>query len=282
MKTEATATAVTEAKTEKRRDLYSIRPENILIEEGFNARIDMGDIISLAESIKESGLKTPLRVYRSTEDTSKVFVVNGHRRKAAIDLLLSQGVEIEFVDVFVEPRKYSNEERTLDLILTNDGKPLTKFEESIVVSRLTNYGWDIKQIAKRSGRSVTHVNDLLSLSLVPQKIKNLIIAEKITEGAVIQILKATEVEAEQVALAQEAVDNVLKANVEAGVDQQKKATVKNIKSSEKLMSPIQILKGVVKKLEETKSKNRDAKIFLDVMKRAIAKESIDAILKDLF
>ena len=45
-------------------DSYFVDPRNIAIIDGFNVRTDYGDIDSLAESIRESGVKVPLRCRR--------------------------------------------------------------------------------------------------------------------------------------------------------------------------------------------------------------------------
>lgn len=262
----------------KRRDMLSVRPENLIIEENFNVRLDMGDIDSLAQSITESGLKTPLRVYRSEEDSSKFVVVNGHRRREAILKAIAKGASIEYVDVVVEPRKYSVEARTLDLILTNDGKSLRPIEEAIVFDRLKNYGWSHKQISEKSGRSLAQVYNLLDLSLAPQKIKNLIAADKISEGVVIAIMKSNKNPEEQIALVEEAVANA-KAQAVATGGKEKKATAKHLKSSDKVKTPLQILTEVAVKLEEKEVKSKAVDIFLDLMAGAKSKKSVASLIK---
>lgn len=160
-----------------RRDMYFVPVSSIEIEEGFNARQDYGDIESLAESIKQNGVKVPLRGYKKRG--SEIYVLtDGHRRYKATQLAIKKGAEIKSLPFITEPFQ-SEDRRTLDLLICNDGKPLTMLEEADVYRRMIAYGWTEKQLAKETGKSTTAVNNCLLLLKASPALK-----EKIQTGVV--------------------------------------------------------------------------------------------------
>ena len=119
--------------TEKgtRKDSYKVLPENIKIREGFNIRIDYGNIEELAQSILENGVKVPLIAMWIAKDN--YWLLNqGHRRLKAVQLLHSRGHTDVRLPVLPEPRKYEDSDRYFDMITTNSGKNLTILEEAYV------------------------------------------------------------------------------------------------------------------------------------------------------
>src|ERR1700749_2996918 len=97
-------------------DLFKVKSSKLITKEGFNIRTDMGDIKGLAENIRENGVKEPLQGFREGD----FFVVkDGHRRKAALDLLLQEGLEIK-VPFILEPKNYNVEQRVVDMFIMND------------------------------------------------------------------------------------------------------------------------------------------------------------------
>src|SRR5689334_13723541 len=108
----------------KKRDLMMVPADNLLLIEGLNIREDMGDLEGLAASIKEHGVKVPLRGYKE-KGADRYCVVDGHRRYAALQILASQGVNGILVPFVTEPQKYSDEQRVIDMFIMNDGKNLT-------------------------------------------------------------------------------------------------------------------------------------------------------------
>lgn len=250
-----------------KKDIWNVPLANIRIEDEFNVRIDYGDIKELANSIRESGLKQPLRGHRDKDNSELFIITDGHRRLKAMQLNAKNGDKIESVPFVLEPRNYNSEGRILDLLLCNSGKNLTPFEESIVYQRLINLKWETKQIAEKSGKSLSHVYDMLKLQSAPQSQKNKIIENKISEGAVVKIHKATKNQKEQDDLIDEAIQN-------AG---NKKATLKHISSSTKAKNPLQILEAVMAKIRRENVNTKAAILFVNIIEAAQEKQSVDFI-----
>jgi ParB/RepB/Spo0J family partition protein len=172
----------------KRTDMYKVPFSQLRIVEGLNIRKDYGDVESLAESIKENGVKNPLRGYKKGAD---FFVVDGHRRYAAMELLFNSGIEI--TAPFILQEKTTNDvQQVIDMIITNDGKSLTPIEIAEAVRRLFAYGLSEKKIAERLAKSVSYINKLNLLNKAPQKLINLIEQGVISATQAIDIVSSGE------------------------------------------------------------------------------------------
>jgi ParB/RepB/Spo0J family partition protein len=184
-----------------KRDAYPFDPRLLKIDSSYNVRDlsspeaveKLGD---LKESIRANGVRTPLEVRLDGED---VFIVAGHRRHAAVMELIAQGEEIETVLVLHEPLGTNDAERTLNLVVSNSGEPLKPLEVAEVVRRLTAYGWDVANIAKRLGwKSSASVKQHLEMLAMPEGIKNHVKAGDISATLARNIAKCADpVEAEK-------------------------------------------------------------------------------------
>lgn len=179
----------------KKRDLTMVPFENLKIIEGFNIRTDYGDIPLLASQIEEHGVKVPLQGYK--EKGTEIYVVkDGHRRYAALVYLKEKGrlPEEIFVPFVLEPQKYNEEQRIVDMFIMNEGKPLTPLEQAECVRRLQNFHYSDTEIAKKIGRSQPYVSKLSSLNTAPKKLINLIEKGRVAASYAMDIIAKGEVE----------------------------------------------------------------------------------------
>jgi len=164
-----------------------VRPDLIIINEKENPRQDYGNIEELMLSVLENGIRTPLNVY---EKDGKYVLKNGFRRMRAVQLAISKGKTIERVPVLLEHFKLNEEERTLEHIIHNDGKPLTMLEQSEVIRRLINFGWKVTDVVRRTGKARGYIENLMLLTKAPMKVQHHVKDKKISAHAVIQIMQA--------------------------------------------------------------------------------------------
>ena len=174
----------------KRVDMYQFDPLKIEVEPGYNIRAfdsanDEDDAI-LKESIRASGVRTPLTIRTKKE---QVFVVAGHRRLAAVKELIAEGVEIRAIPCLPEAKGTTDEDRVLDLIRSNQGKPLTAMQRAEVFKRLIAFGWDEAEIATKVGCSRGHVCDMLTLASAERDVRQMVQAGEIAATTAIRAIK---------------------------------------------------------------------------------------------
>lgn len=186
-------------------DLPKVPFNLLVVREGFNIRKDMGDIEELANSIQENGVRVPLRGYKE-KGKDEYIVVDGHRRYEACKLVVERTGEMIKIPMVLEPQKYSDELRILDMFITNDGKQLTVLEKAEGVGRMINFGWKPADIARKIGKSASYISRLQSLLVAPKKLVSLV------EGGRMKASLAMDMMAQ----GEEAVSKFL-SDVEAGV-----------------------------------------------------------------
>lgn len=237
----------------KRSDIIWVLPATVQVIEGFNVRIDYGDIEELANSIQHNGIKMPLRAYKKGD---KYLLTDGHRRLKAALIVEKRGYEVQ-VPIIPEPRGYNDEDRIFDLIVTNEGKQLTMLEKSEVVKRLVALQYKEKEIAQRMGKSHAHISDLLLLSSASKELKDKIIGGQTSATQVVEMLREHKGDSKEVAT------KVTKAVETSGG---KKATRKSVGSQSKVEKRLS-LSNLKTKLEEQAGtdKNSDAFKILTVL-----------------
>lgn len=174
----------------KKSDLFKVPFANLRLVEGLNIRADYGDIQQLAESIKINGLKVPLSGYRQGEE---FFIVDGHRRYQALTILHEQGVDV-IAPFLLEQRGTNEEQRIINMVLSNEGKPLNPLELAEGVRRLLAYGWSQKDIASKMAMSPAYVNRLNLLNTAPKKFIKLIASGEISSSLALQVIGEEKVE----------------------------------------------------------------------------------------
>jgi len=104
---------------------------------GANVRFadNYGDISDLANNIQAKGLLVPLTV--EPLDNGTFGIISGHRRFAALKLLIEQGVYTDAETVLCTVESYANElERAAAKLLTNDSQALTADEIACSIADL--------------------------------------------------------------------------------------------------------------------------------------------------
>jgi len=177
----------------KKKDLILVPYKNLKVIEGFNIRNDYGPLELFAENLLENGVKVPMQGYKE-KGTDFYFIKDGHRRYEALKYLDESGrlPDPFYVQFIVEPQKYNDEQRIIDMFVMNDGKPLTPLEQAEGVRRLQNYGYSDKDIATKTGRSIAYVGKLASLITAPKRLIKLIENNKIAASFAMDIISKDE------------------------------------------------------------------------------------------
>lgn len=156
-------------KTQKT-DLLWIDPRLIRVVEDFNTRIDYHDMDGLEQSIVANGVKKPLQGYKEGDF---YFLIDGARRHKAVMSAIAKGYEIARVP-FMSGKKTTIEERTLAIILSNDGEPLTPLELGITYQRLLSFGMTQTEIARRTGKTQAHISSMIMVAGSGSEVKTMI------------------------------------------------------------------------------------------------------------
>jgi len=173
---------------------------------GDNPRKSFERINELAESIAASGVLQPLLVRRETAKPGYYRLIAGERRLQAAHRV--QGFDDPEARTRVETlpcviRDESDQDAFADSLAENVARnDLTRAEIMDAYRRLRDeYGWGVRQIARRTGRSVGDVSELLNLGDDPR-------LAPIVRDEVIAPTTASEIRRLPAALREQAIEGV--------------------------------------------------------------------------
>lgn len=181
--------------------LLSLDPKVVSIVDGRNTRFDVGDIEELANSIEAQGMRNPVKVQQVKAGVYQL--TEGHRRHQACELLKhryttlsSKPPTVKGNPVFhlvarVISEKATEDEITIDMLVSNDGKPFLPLEEALMLDKLKKSGHSNADIAKQIGKSVSHVSDRLALVNADETVKEAVEEGTITASEAVTIARKT-------------------------------------------------------------------------------------------
>lgn len=217
-------------------DLWNCPRQRIHVDPDFNVRIKddayQTRVRSIADSIKVNGFykDKPLAGYAALDPSGFEIIIltDGHTRLDAVDLAVSEGVEIKDIPMVTKPRGTSMEDLTVALVTGNSGEKLTPFEMATVCKRLVGYGMEVKDIATRLGYGKAYIEGLLDLLAAPKAVRDLVATGKVSATLAVETIKTHGKEA----------GNVLSAGVEAATASGKgKVTKKHVKAATDAVKP---------------------------------------------
>jgi len=163
-----------------RSDLFSVSPDMLTEEKGFNVRGVFDEayfeqpeveehIRGLADSYKAGRYVPPIVVQVRN---GIPYIRDGMHRRRALMLAISEGAEIKRVQVL---EHHGDEaQQTLLLATINDGRPLSPMERAVIYDRLDKWGWTTQEIASSVRRTVKHVSQTLALLDMPIELKRMV------------------------------------------------------------------------------------------------------------
>lgn len=170
--------------------MFRIPVHLIDVEDGFNNRLDYGSekFDELRNSIRENGVQEPIRVIPHPKQKGRYLLREGHRRMKAVELLKKAGEEIRKVPAMIASKE-TPEESLLRMVSSNGGKPFENIELGLTFEKLVNFGWAIKDIAKKTGYNENKVYFCLSLTKVPKKYHKMMADGSIQDSLVVKVFR---------------------------------------------------------------------------------------------
>ncbi|WP_170222698.1 ParB/RepB/Spo0J family partition protein [Rarobacter faecitabidus] len=140
-----------------------------------NPRREVGDVSELADSIREHGIRQNLLAVPDPGDEARFRLVIGHRRHAAAVV-----AGLAEVPVVIDPTLSEADQLELMLVENIQRSDLTAVEEADGFQGLLDLGLSQDQVAKRVGRSQSHVSNRIKLIGLPEKAREAVHARTLT------------------------------------------------------------------------------------------------------
>ena len=221
------------------------------------ARTELGNIEELMASIKEKGILQPIIV---REKNNRYEIIAGERRCVAAKNAGLRDIPCIMMNVS------DNEAMELALIENLQRKDLSVFEEADGLNVLADmYGYSHKQISEKIGKARSTITEIISISKIPKKIRNLCEEFSIkSRGTIIEIAK------------QENEDNMYRLITEVKKRELKREDTRDLSK---------MIKGKEKKIDKYvykyEEKDKSFKLKIEFKQERVTKDEIVQILEKL-
>jgi ParB-like chromosome segregation protein Spo0J len=174
---------------------FKVDPFKVEIRPGFNRPIDRQHIENIKESIRGGVTLKPIDVaVERTATQSTIFMVDGEHRMWAVRELvleyragLSTGRDIDKMSA-VE-FKGGIDDQIAHMLSSGQGLAITPLVQGEKYAELIAMNWDVTKIAKRMGRSVTHIENCLVLARANPDVRESVRAGEVAGTAAINIIR---------------------------------------------------------------------------------------------
>ena len=183
----------------KTEQIIFIPVENIHVVEGRNKRFDSSEVdhIQLIGSIIENGVIKPIEVQSRVGVKNHYDLVDGHRRYEACQSIKEKyssvptkdGRPVTHIRSTIVDLKSESDVLT-HMLVSNDSRPFNPLEEAMMIVQLKEEsGLDVKGIAKRIGKSISHISDRLALLSAADEIQDAVAEGTITSSDATTIVR---------------------------------------------------------------------------------------------
>jgi ParB-like chromosome segregation protein Spo0J len=211
-------------------------PRLIVVDEGFNERINFGDMEWLCDNICKVGVNRPLTVYKRDD---KFVLIDGERRLRAVLMAIERGIEFKRVPVLIRSGKMLASRLKEEMVLSNDGKHLLPVEEGGAFLKFQTWNWTLKEIAARFNRSESHVQNCIMLAESCRAIVEILATGKISAKVALGVVNSRKSDEDKIKELQILIEEVDKT----GVKQATPSTVQAISGEEKALAGKKIVNG---------------------------------------
>ncbi|WP_338847933.1 hypothetical protein V8J88_03975 [Massilia sp. W12] len=180
-------------KTMRRANAQQIELHNIFVEPGFNPEgriLNDEEDMSLMQHIADGGSYPPLEVRPRAE--GGVWIVDGHRRRHAIQQALDKGLlprnENGSVWVHVALFEGNDVDRVLRIATSSEGRKLTPIQQAEIYKRLSKW-LTLEEIAKKTHKSEAHIRQMQMLANANHDVQNMVKAGEVSATEAVRVVR---------------------------------------------------------------------------------------------
>ncbi len=164
---------------------FTVDPRILEIEEGFNGRpINADHVRAMADSYKAGATFPDIEV--RVEDGC-VVVVDGHHRREAALLAISEGAEIERIGA--RHFRGNDADRVMLMVTSQQGLPMTPLQLGVQYKKMIGFGWTAQAIAARAGKSAQHVKDCIALAETNSDVQGMVTRGEVSAAVALKTSK---------------------------------------------------------------------------------------------
>ena len=179
------------------RDAWQCEPHKLRIIDGLNPRVETAAYLEHIEATTSSMVSEgyfqdkPLAGYVSKENgVDIVYIYEGGTRLRCALAAIARGAKFETIPVSVSQEGLAMEDIYVAMVRSNEGRPFSLYEKSVMVKRLARCTWSQNEISARLGIKLPMVANMLLLMEAPYQIRELVAMETVAFTLAIEMIVA--------------------------------------------------------------------------------------------
>lgn len=192
-KPEKKATKEVETETLSReKKIYQARRDFFILDDEHNRTKQPKLIDEYARTIPIVGIEKPLLVKVITDEdgNKRGLVFDGMHRLHAFDKAVEAGLDPESIWIpYTSDATLNDEQRDIIQLRRNTNANMLPFDEAMACDRLIKRGWTRDEIAKHSGKTTSHIAQILPLCAAPKEVHRYLIDSRISATLLLEMLK---------------------------------------------------------------------------------------------
>ena len=175
----------------REKKIFQARLDFFIIDEVHNRTKQQKLVDEYARTIPEVGVEKALLVKIITDENGvrRGLVFDGMHRILACQQVVANGGDPGWIPYTVD-NSLNEEKRDIIQLRRNTGAPMLPYDEAMCFDRLIKKGWTRDEIAKESGKTTSHIAQILPLCSAPKEVHRYLIDERISATLLLTMLKA--------------------------------------------------------------------------------------------
>ena len=163
---------------------FKVDPSVIEVEPGFNRPISRENVDQFKTAIRNGATIPPIYV---RVDAGKIIMVDGEHRWIAVCELIAEGMEIPYLSAI--QFRGNDADRITHVLTTAQGQGISPLDQGVQMLKLVRLNWDAAAIAGRIGKSVTHVENCLTLAESNTDVQAAVRAGEVASSLALDLVK---------------------------------------------------------------------------------------------
>lgn len=176
----------------REKKIYQARRDFFIIDDEHNRTKQLKLIDEYARTIPLVGIEKALLVKVVTDENGnkRGLVFDGMHRLHAFDKAVEAGLDPESIWIpYTNDATLNDEQRDIIQLRRNTNANMLPFDEAMACDRLLKRGWTRDEIAKHSGKTTSHIAQILPLCAAPKEVHRYLIDSRISATLLLEMLK---------------------------------------------------------------------------------------------
>ena len=174
----------------REKKIHQARLDFFVIDEAHNRTIQPAYVDEYARTVGKVGVEKPLlvKIFTDEDGVKRGMVFDGLHRILACRKVVANGGDPGWIPYTID-NNLNDEQRYIIQLRRNTGAPMTGLDEAHAFDQLIKKGWTREEIANESGKTISHIAQVLPIVSAPKKVQKYVKDDRISLTLLLDLYK---------------------------------------------------------------------------------------------